>query len=544
MLFDTLSTKVFTVRTLVESQMLGPTRPDKIVRTLLALGKWGPTAAAAYTVAAIRNPDAISIIDELGSLTFDEVHRRTNALAHALGDAGVNEGDGVAIMCRNHRGFVEATVACSKLGAHALFLNTAFAGPQLAEVCERELPAAVVYDEEFSSLLGDALHGRKRFLAWSDGNAQDVTTLEQLIAAGDRSDVVPPERKGRLVILTSGTTGTPKGANRREPESLDPVASLLAKIPLRARERTLIAAPLFHAWGLAHLILGVGLSSTLVLRRRFEPEDTLRAIDEHGATALIVVPVMLQRILELGPKVVSKYDTGSLRIIAASGAALPGELATKVMDTFGDVLYNLYGSTEVAWATIATPADLRAAPGTAGRPPRGTVVRLYDADEREVGPGETGRIFVGNELCFEGYTGGGGKAVIDGLMASGDVGHFDAGGRLFVDGRDDEMIVSGGENVFPREVEDAIATLAGVAEVAAIGVEDADFGQRLSAYVVRSEGAKVTEQDVKQHVKANLARYKVPRDVVFLDELPRNATGKILKAKLAGLPDRPAQAQR
>jgi fatty-acyl-CoA synthase len=536
MRLDTLSTKAFTARTLIASRMLEATRPDHVVRRVLALNKWGPTPAGGYSASAACNPDAISLIDELGTLTFHEINRRTNALAHALSDAGVNEGDGVGIMCRNHRGFVEATVAASKLGAHALFLNTAFAGPQLTEVCEREEPAAIIYDEEFTALLAGALEGRKRFLAWSDGNADGVPTLEELIATGDRGDVVPPARKGRLVILTSGTTGAPKGANRRTPESLDPIAGLLAKIPLRARERTLIAAPLFHSWGLAHLILGVGLSSTVVLRRRFDPEDTLAALDEYGCTALVVVPVMLQRMLELGPKVLGRYDTAALRVIAASGSALPGELATNVMEAFGDVLYNLYGSTEVAWATIATPEDLRAAPGTAGRPPRGTVVRLFDGADREVAPGETGRIFVGSELAFEGYTGGGGKAAIEGLMSSGDVGHFDADGRLFIDGRDDEMIVSGGENVFPREVEDLVACLDGVDEVAMIGVPDESFGQRLRGFVVVTPGAEVSEADVKAHVKANLARYKVPREIVFLDALPRNATGKVLKRELAELP--------
>ena len=534
MLLDTLSTKALTVRTLIECGMFGPARPDKLVRAIKAIKDWGPTTAAGYTASAIRYPDDVSIIDEAGSLTFSEVHRRTNALAHAWSDEGIVEGDNIALLCRNHRGFVEAMVACSKLGAHALFLNTAFAAPQLAEVCEREQPKAIVYDEEFERLIEAAAQDRRRFVAWSDGATAPAGAelLETLIERGDPRDVVVPATKGRIVILTSGTTGTPKGANRKQPATLDPVAGLIEKIPLRARERTLIAAPLFHSWGLAHLILGIGLSSTLVLRRRFDPEDTLGAIDEHGATALIVVPVMLQRILELGPKTVGRYDSGSLRIIAASGSALPGELATKVMDTFGDVLYNLYGSTEVAWATIATPADLRAAPGTAGRPPRGTVVRLYDADEQEVVAGTTGRIFVGSELAFEGYSGGGNKHVIDGLMSSGDVGHFDEAGRLFVDGRDDEMIVSGGENVFPREVEDTIANLDGVEEVAAVGVEDAQFGQRLKAFVVVLEGATVSEQDVKAHVKAHLARYKVPRDVVFLDELPRNATGKVLKREL------------
>ena len=282
---------------------------------------------------------------------------------------------------------------------------------------------------------------------------------------------MPPESKGRVVILTSGTTGTPKGAQRKQPESLEPAAALLSKIPLRAGEPTMIAAPMFHSWGFVHFTLGMGLGSTLVLRRQFDPEDTLSATAQHECTALVVVPVMLQRILELPDETIDRYDLSALRVIAASGCALPGELATKVMDRFGDVLYNLYGSTEVAWATIATPEDLRAAPGTAGRPPRGTVVKLFDDDGDEVAQGETGRIFVGNEMAFDGYTGGGSKEIIDGLMSSGDVGHFDADGRLFVDGRDDEMIVSGGENVFPREVEDLLREHEAVDEVAVIGVD-------------------------------------------------------------------------
>ena len=540
MLRDTLSTKAFTARQLAESGMFAPTRPDRLARVVKVLRGWGPTIAGGYAANAIRFPDVSAIIDDHGALTFGELPRRTNALAHAWSDDGIVEGDAIALLCRNHRGFVEALVAASKLGAHALFLNTAFSAPQLAGVCASEDPRAIVYDDEFAALVEASGEGRRHYVAWTEPGSSPspgATSLDALIERGDPNDVVPPQSKGRIVILTSGTTGVPKGANRKEPTTLDPAAALLSKIPLRARERTLIAAPLFHSWGLAHCVLGIALSSTLVLRRRFDPEDTLRAIDEHGATALVVVPVMLQRILDCGPKVVRRYDSGSLRVIAASGSALPGELATRVMDTFGDVLYNLYGSTEVAWATVATPADLRAAPGTAGRPPRGTVVRLFDADGEEVGPGETGRIFVGNELVFDGYTGGGNKDVIDGLVSSGDVGHFDEDGRLFVDGRDDEMIISGGENVFPREVEDAICALEGVAEVAAIGVEDARFGQRLRAFVVRSAGSTVTEQDVKAHVKANLARFKVPRDVVFLDELPRNATGKVLKRELAERPD-------
>src|SRR5271165_4973049 len=496
-------------RTLLGTGMVQPMRPDKAVRSLATLRRWGPTSAAAYMGAAIRHPDALAIVDERGTLTFQEVDRRTNALAHELMDAGVSEQDGVAIMCRNHRGFVDATVACSKLGAGALYLNTEFAGPQIADVIEREDPVAVIYDEEFADLVGETGDQRMGFVAWSDPGAPPAAPLlDELIARGRESELTPPAEKGRVVILTSGTTGTPKGAARPQSDSVEPAAALFSKIPLKARETTMIAAPMFHSWGYAHFLLSLPLLSTLVLRRRFDPEETLKAVAQHRASALVVVPVMLQRILELPPETIASYDVSCLKVIAVSGSALPGELATRVMDTFGDVLYNLYGSTEVAWATIATPEDLRAAPGTAGRPPIGTVVKLLDDDGREVPAGEGGRIFVGNELMFDGYTGGGNKEVIAGLMSTGDVGHLDSDGRLFVDGRDDEMIISGGENVFPREVEDLLAGHAEIEEAAVVGIPDVEFGQRLLAFVVARSGAKLSEEAVKAYVKANLARFK------------------------------------
>ncbi len=528
--------KLKVARTLLGTGMIAPVRPDKLVRSLAALRRWGPTPAAAYTGSAIRYPDRQAIVDERGTLTFAEVDRRTNALARSLRAHGVGEQDSVAIMCRNHRGFIEATVACSKLGASALYLNTAFAGPQIADVMRREDPVALIYDEEFTDLIAEGGAGRKRFVAAHEPGTQALAAsdprLEQLIAGESDTPLTAPAEKGRVVILTSGTTGTPKGAARKQPDSVEPLAALFSKIPLKARETTMIAAPMFHSWGFGHFTLAEPLASTLVLRRRFDPEDTLRAIAHHRATALAVVPVMLQRIMELDRETLAAYDVSSLKVIAVSGSVLPGELATRVMDVFGDVLYNLYGSTEVAWATIATPEDLRAAPGTAGRPPLGTVVKLLDAEGREAPPGQGGRIFVANEMVFEGYTGGGGKEIVRGLMSTGDVGRFDAAGRLFVDGRDDEMIVSGGENVFPREVEDLLASHEQIEEAAVVGVPDADFGQRLVAYVVPRQDAELDEDAVNEYVKSNLARYKVPREVVFLDRLPRNATGKVLKREL------------
>jgi len=525
-------------RTLLDTGMIQPVRPDKALRSLGVLRRWGPTSPSAYAGAAIRFPERTAIVDERGTLTFAEVDRRTSALANELRRAGISEQDDVAIMCRNHRGFIEATVACGKLGAGVLYLNTAFAGPQIADVLEREDPVALVYDEEFTELVRDGAAGRMGFVAWSDQNGRGDAEgspdprIEELISQGDDAELSPPNDRGRVVILTSGTTGMPKGAPRKPPESMAPAAALFSKIPLKAFETTVIAAPMFHSWGLAHFNLALPLGSTLVLHRRFDPEQTLRAVAQHRASTLVVVPVMLQRIMDLGEETIARYDVRGLRVIALSGSALPGDLATRVMDAFGEVVYNLYGSTEVAWATIATPEDLRAAPGTAGKPPLGTIVKLLDDEGREVRPGETGRIFVANEMTFEGYTDGANKEIVEGLMSTGDVGRFDEQGRLFVDGRDDEMIVSGGENVFPREVEDLLADHPDIEEAAVVGVADEDFGQRLRAFVVVRPGAELSEQAVQAYVKKNLARFKVPREVVFLESLPRNETGKVLKRVL------------
>jgi acyl-CoA synthetase (AMP-forming)/AMP-acid ligase II len=520
------------VRVLARAGLARPERPDRLFRALLALVEWDRTPAAGATANASRHPDDPYVIDELGRLTFAEVNRRTNALANGLADAGVKEGQRVAIMCRNHRYIVEAIIACSKLGADAVLLNTDFAGPQIVDVVKREKVRALIYDEEFADLLKEAGRRRKRFVAWVDGTPKDPT-IEQVIADADDSEPLPPERPGRQIILTSGTTGAPKGAARPPISSLDPVIAILSTIPLKTRETHFIVAPLFHSWGLFHFSMSFLLATTVVLRRRFDPERTLSTIGEHEVHSAPMVPVMLQRIMELPEPVRRRYDCSSLRAVPLSGSAIPGDLAVRFMDDFGDVVYNLYGSTEVGYASIATPEDLREAPGTAGRPPYGTVVKILDDEGREVPQGETGRIFVGSEVVFEGYTGGGSKEVVDGLMSSGDVGYFDEASRLTVTGRADDMIVSGGENVFPREIEDLLARHDAIAEAAVIGVPDPKFGQRLKAFVVTRDGTKVTEEEVRGYIKAHLARFKVPREVEFLDELPRNPTGKVLKRVLA-----------
>ncbi len=517
---------------LAKRGLLAPMRPDKVARIALIGARWGASPAVGVLIGAVRHPDRTMIIDELGSLTYADVDRRSNALANALKEKGIGAGDRVGLMCRDHRGFVEALVGVTKLGADVLLLNTSFAAPQLTEVCEREEAAALIYDEEFEELTEEAGKNRQRFVVWHEEGSQSEQTLGDLIEEGDESPLPPPSRTGRVTILTSGTTGTPKGASRTStPLTLDAPASLLERIPLHEGDMIRIGAPLFHTWGFSNFALGMGLGATFVLRRRFDPEQCLADVEKYRCEVLVVVPVMLQRILEESDDE-RRHDMSSLRAVCASGSALPGDLAIRWMDAFGDNLYNMYGSTEVAAATLATPTDMRRAPGTAGKAARGSIVRLYDDKGRQVLQGETGRIFVGNQMLFEGYTGGGSKDVIEGLMATGDVGRFDEAGRMFVEGRDDEMIVSGGENVFPKEVEDVLSGHEAVSEAAAIGVDDEKFGQRLKAFVVLNEGQNASEDDLKNHVKSNLARYKVPREIEFIDELPRNPTGKVLKRKL------------
>jgi fatty-acyl-CoA synthase len=546
-----LPTEAQALLTIINSGLVGPQRPDRLFATYRAFDRYGAMGAP-LSAAAIRHGGRTGLVDELGALTFNEMDRRSNGVANGLRARGIGPGDGVGILCRNHRGMFDASFGVLKIGARALYLNTDFAGPQAKEVCAREGVHALIYDEEFADVVAGVDTPKGRFVAWSDGGGGDSgdggdgdgggatgdprngPSLESVIAASSTDAPPAPSSPGTVIILTSGTTGTPKGAHRSPPRSLTAIAAIPSRIPFRPRESTFVAAPLFHAWGLGMSIMAIGLGSTMVVRRHFDPEATLVAVAEHRCTALVVVPVMLGRMVSLGRGRIAAADLTALRIIASSGAQLEAALATRAMAAFGDVVYNLYGSTEVAWATIATPADLRAAPGSAGKPPLGTTVRILDDAGRPVPDGIAGRIFVGSGMEFGGYTGGGNKEVIDGLMSSGDVGHFDEEGRLFVDGREDEMIVSGGENVFPREVEELLDAHEAVDEAAAIGVADERFGQRLRVFVVLRPGYTLDADAVRAHVRANLARYKVPRDVVFVDRLPRNPSGKVLKRQLAG----------
>ncbi|WP_081639809.1 AMP-binding protein [Actinomadura flavalba] len=504
-----------------------PGPPRRVVRQLGALKRWGTTVGGSFVSAAARDPERVAVLDDDGAITFGELDARSDRLAVALGRFG--EPPRLALLCRNHRGFIEVLVGASKRGADVVLLNTGMSTEQLVDVVKQQNVDVVVADHEFADFLAALPEGVHTLTAGGPD-----PSLDALIESTPDAVIEPPAKSGRTIMLSSGTTGTPKGADRHSKPGLSPLASILSRIPLRVHDTVFIEAPLFHTWGYAMLQIAISLRTTIVLRRRFDPEETLRGLQESKATALVVVPVMLRRVLDLPAKTIDAYDTSALRIVAASGSALPGALSTEFMDRFGDVLYNLYGSTEASWVTIANPEDLRAVPGTAGRAPSGTRVAILDSEGNPVPPGKTGRIFAANELLFAGYTSGATKEMHDGMMSLGDLGHMDAAGRLTVDGRDDDMIVSGGENIFPSAVEEVVLKLPQVSEAVVVGVPDEQFGQRLAAYIVLAPDAgALTADDVKDHVREHVARFAVPRDVHFRDELPRNATGKVLRRVLA-----------
>jgi acyl-CoA synthetase (AMP-forming)/AMP-acid ligase II len=527
------------VQTLWRAGLIAPLRPDKYLKMGAAMRRVGMTATVGFAAAAQRCPDRPGLVDERGTLTWKQLDDRCDAVATGLQDLPGGTPKTVAVMCRNHRGFIEALVAANRVGADVLLLNTSFAGPALAEVVDREGADAVIFDEEFTEIVERAMADKPdatRILAWTDGTV-DGLTLDKLIDANTGRRPAPAERKSDIILLTSGTTGTPKGAKRGQGSGgAGDLKAVLDRTPWRAEEATVIVAPMFHAWGFSQLLFAALLACTIVTRRKFDPEATLDLVDRYHATGLVVVPVMFDRIMDLPDEVRNRYSGRSLRFATASGSRMRPDVVTRFMDQFGDVIYNNYNATEAGMIATATPEDLRAAPDTAGKAADGTEIRIFDADFKEVPRGEVGQIFVRSGTLFDGYTSGKTKDFHEDFMASGDMGYLDDADRLFVVGRDDEMIVSGGENVYPVEVEKTLAAHPDVAEAAVLGVDDEQYGQRLVAFVVLG-GGSVTPDDLKQHVRDNLANYKVPRQITILDELPRGSTGKVLRNDLRDLVD-------
>ena len=512
-------------RALLRCGLLSPPSPVAAFRLIREARRGGTNPYTLLAVTAARWPNRAAIIDDDGVLSYRELQLATESLARELAGDGVGPGQAVGVMCRNGRGFIAAVFAAALVGADVVLINTDFRTDALAAALSAHQIAAMVADNEFAERVQSA-----------DGSVVVVDPATINAHEGGprplRPGVVAP---GRIVLLTSGTTGKPKGVPRT-PQMRSAVGvwvTILDRTRLHTGSRISVAMPMFHGLGLGMLMLTVALGGTVLTQRRLDAEGALAQASLHRADAFTAVPVVLARIFDLPQRVRARNPVPCLRVVISSGDRLDPTLGQRFMDAYGDILYNGYGSTEVGIGALATPADLREAPETVGKPVVGCPVRIFDRNDRPVGPRVTGRIFVGGELASEGYTGGGAKPVVDNMTSTGDMGYLDNRGRLFIVGREDDMIISGGENVYPRAVENALAEHPGVAENAVIGVPDDRFGHRLAAFVVLQPESDIDVPALRDYLKGKVSRFEQPRDIHIVNSIPRNPAGKVVRKELS-----------
>ncbi|MBA2725602.1 MAG: AMP-binding protein [Actinobacteria bacterium] len=474
-----------------------------------------------------------AIVDRNGAISFRDLDKEANRIARALHDAGVGPGGKVAMLLRNGREMAAIVLGAQKSGIVACPLNTWAKTKELTAVAENLKADLLVYDTAHTVQAACAARSGTKLVHVGGGEALDGSiTLERFQSGKSSLPPLPIARdKGsaQIIIQTSGTTGTPKGAARdASAAGIGVLANLLGSVPYRRDDVVLCSSPLFHSFGLATFTFATVLGATVVMPERFDPEDCLRMIEEHQVTTASLVPVMIRRIVSLPDATKEKYDLSSLRILMASGSSLSLDLKKAATELFGEVLYDLYGSTEIGWVAIATPQTIKDRPKSVGKPVEGIEVAVFDKAGTKLPPNETGELYVKSGVLFTGYTSGETKDQREGLMSIGDLGRLDDEGYLYVDARSDDMAVIGGENVYPVEVEEVIESMAGVTEVTVLPVPDEEFGQVLAAFVVGTP----SEAAIREHCAAELASYKVPRTVKILDELPRTSTGKVLKREI------------
>jgi acyl-CoA synthetase (AMP-forming)/AMP-acid ligase II len=442
------------------------------------------------------------------------------------------------VLCRNHRGFLEAFAVGTRLGHEVVFLNTEITESQLGRILERHSPDVLVHDEEYHDIVEACGYDGRRVLAWHEEDADDRLTLDSLAVGDGHSRAPANHRSAKLTLLTSGTTGLAKGVSRgiNLMGVAESAATGMSVMKLKDGDVTAVSPPFFHALGFAMLLSTLSVGGTIVSHRRFDAEQLLNDIEEHQVTILTGVPLMLQRLLQAKEEHPER-DVSSIRVALTGASPIPPSTVAEFLEAFGPVLVNVYGSTETGIVSMATPEDLADEPSTLGRPGIGISVRILRDDRTVADPGERGTIFMRGGLMFDGYTEDGdstpdAKEVVDKHVNTGDMGHLDDQGRLYVDGRDDDMVVSGGENVFPLEVEQVLGEHSSVDEAVVVGIEHEEFGQVLRAYITTTSGEAPEDSELRDYLRERLEKFKVPKEFVVLDEFPRNATGKIVKSKL------------
>jgi fatty-acyl-CoA synthase len=509
-----------------------------MVKALIA-GAQNPSQV--YSVHAGNTPNKTAIYWHDRTLTFGEMDRSLNAIAIALKARDFKKGDSVVLMMRNRPEFVQTAAALSRMGGAAVSVSWRSTPSELVYLASHCGAKAICFEHDLWPTVEQAMQSlpniAKKNLFSVGGSSPGCTPFEALLdPKGDFVAEAGAADDAAVVIYTSGTTGKPKGAVRKFPKDALPAAMrFIAETPMRVDDVHLTPCPLYHSTAFGFLTLSHILGASVVLMDEFKPEPFLQHVQRFGVTTTAVVPTMLHRVLALGKETLDKYETRSLRVIFSGGAPLPGPLGLDVMDHFGDILYNFYGATETGLVTLGKPVDLRASPGTIGRAVPGNEIRLLDDAGNIVKPGDVGELYVRNKLLVAGYhkdADATKSSMKEGFFSVGDLARQDRDGRYFIEGRKRDMVISGGVNVYPAEVEGVLETHPSIAEVAVVGVEDREWGERVRAFIAKRPGSVLDEGELKAWTRERLAGPKVPRDFVFLDALPRNPTGKVLKREL------------
>jgi fatty-acyl-CoA synthase len=531
--------------------MLQPVRPARFIEFLRDASKLPPGPHLITMLQAAAHPDKDAII-EYGTgfvkrMTWGELDATVNRVANALLARGVGGGARIALMLPNGSEYLIAHQALARIGGTAIQIGYHLKPGEIAHILGNAEPSATIaHAEMLSTLIAARAQAGQRgpmIVVGADAGARtpDIADWDRALAAA--SPEVPSYTArgdgGGVIVYTSGTTGRSKGAHRSwRTTGLETVADLMLQVGVRSDDRHLVVCPLYHSAAPAFVAMMLALGGTVVLQNQFEPTRALEIIQRERVTCTLMVPTMIVRITNLPPEELARHDTSSLRWVMSVAAPLTTETARRFMSRFGPILWNFYGSTETGLVTLAGPSDHVARPGTIGRALRGNEIRLLDDAGREVRDGQVGELYVRNAMLITGYhknQEATRSSLRDGFFSVGDLGRRDADGYYYLESRKHDMVISGGVNIYPREIEDHLHAHPAILDAAVVGVPDPEWGESLRAFIVLRDGHQLSEQEVIAYCRDGLADYKRPRKVTFVAELPRNPTGKVLKRELREL---------
>jgi long-chain acyl-CoA synthetase len=479
-----------------------------------------------------------------------ELRAEAARTAAGLVAAGVEHGDRVALVLRNEPTFLSLSAACGLIGAVPVPVNWHWHGAELRHVISHSSSRVVFAHSDFVDNVEEVLPEGVPLVEvpvpeelTSHYGPAPVTGRRPLFAdwiGAHEPYAEPLDAAPMSLIYTSGTTGLPKGVIRdaMAPEqSRDVAAATLRAMGLRPDMHTLVTAPMYHSAPNAQALFALALGIELTVMPRFGPEEFLRLVQDRAVTHAQTVPTMFVRLLELPEEVRARYDLSSLECVVHAAAPCPAHVKRRILDWFGPVIREYYGATEIGVVIVCDSREWLEHEGTVGHAFGGSDIHVHDADGRLLGVGETGEIFIRPPDYWPGFTYLGQddkrrEIERDGYISIGDVGHVDADGYLYLSDRARDMVISGGVNIYPAEIEACLLELGGVRDAAVFGIPDASFGEALAAHVDAEPTAGLTETAVREHIRSRLAGYKVPQVVVFDSELPREESGKIFKRRI------------